>query len=117
MNKDISLLDRTDITWDESNLTFANKVEDLSLFNALKDVNTSNQRKNEIFDMFLKVKNLDKVILETIVDLHKRAIAVGGMTSQISAQIEILRFVRNTALEQTYEQGKMDEKLYLISKD
>lgn len=117
MTKDISLLDRTDITWDESNLTFANKVEDLSLFNALKDVNTSNQRKNEIFDLFLKVKHLDTVILETIIDLHKRAIAVDGMTSTISAQIEILRFVRNTALEQTYEQGKMDEKLYLISKD
>lgn len=113
--KNSSLLDRADIVWDEKNLSFANKIEDMSLFTILGDFENSNKRKNEVFDMFMQMKKCDDVILETIIDLHKRALAIGEVTPRISAQIEILRFARNTALGQTQKEGDVDEKLYLIS--
>lgn len=112
-----SLLDRTDVAWDAEILTFANTLEDLVLFCSVGDFPFAIKRKQEAFNQFLARKKLDDTILDTIIDLHRRANAIGGIAPQLAAQIEILRFVRNTSLGQSFEEGLHDEKMYLLSKE
>lgn len=113
--KSESLLNRTDVNWSKDSIFFANKIEDIQLFSTLGDFDTTSQRKNEVFDLFIKYQKFDEMILDTIIDIQERVEAVGEVTPRLSAQLEILRFVRNTVLSQRQDQGRIDEKEHLLS--